>query len=192
MRQAQGERGVWSRRAWLALRARLELASARLKNAKKKKITPVLCRLGFNTVCRVIMAISTCFYPGDFDEKFEKSRYCLNYWNIVLSFGDITEISYETPCLPKSHEFTSEQLCDRSSCDWHVLSSNFTSRFSCGCPREQPAILKLKVKYHAILLSFQNPKLFVCQQKQRNNCQGCYKLSPQCNRTVDFCLWPET
>ena len=29
----------------------------------------------------------------------------------------------------------------------------------------------LKGKYHANLLSFQNPKMFVCQQKQRNNCQ---------------------
>ena len=43
----------------------------------------------------------------------------------------------------------------------------------------------LKGKYHANLLSFQNPKMFVCQQKQRNNCQVCYKLSPQCNKTVD-------
>ena len=35
--------------------------------------------------------------------------------------------------------------------------------------------------YHANLLSFQNPKTFVCQQKQRNNCQVCYKLLPQWN-----------
>ena len=35
------------------------------------------------------------------------------------------------------------------------------------------------------LLSFQNPKMFVCQRKQRNNCQVCYKLSPQSNKTVD-------
>ena len=27
----------------------------------------------------------------------------------------------------------------------------------------------LKGKYHANLLSFQNPKMFVCQQKQQNN-----------------------
>ena len=27
----------------------------------------------------------------------------------------------------------------------------------------------LKRKYHANLLSFQNPKMFVCQQKQQNN-----------------------
>ena len=27
----------------------------------------------------------------------------------------------------------------------------------------------LRGKYHANLLSFHNPKLFVCQQKQRNN-----------------------
>ena len=43
----------------------------------------------------------------------------------------------------------------------------------------------LKRKYHANLLSFQNLKMFVCQQKRRNNCQVCYKLSPQCNKTVD-------
>ena len=36
------------------------------------------------------------------------------------------------------------------------------------------------------LLSFQNPKMFVCQQKQRNNCQVCYKLSPQCNIKLSF------
>ena len=38
----------------------------------------------------------------------------------------------------------------------------------------------LKGKYHANLLSFQNPKMFVCQQKQRNNGQVCYtcKLPP--------------
>ena len=41
-------------------------------------------------------------------------------------------------------------------------------------------------KYRANLLSFQNPKMSVCQQKQRNNCQVCYKLSPQCNKTVDI------
>ena len=29
----------------------------------------------------------------------------------------------------------------------------------------------LKGKYHANLLSFQNPKMFACQQKQRNNCK---------------------
>ena len=33
----------------------------------------------------------------------------------------------------------------------------------------------IKWKYYANLLSFQNPKMFVCQQKQRNNCQVCYK-----------------
>ena len=42
----------------------------------------------------------------------------------------------------------------------------------------------LKGKYHANLMSFQNPKMFVCQQKQRNNCQACYKLSSQCKKTV--------
>ena len=42
----------------------------------------------------------------------------------------------------------------------------------------------LKGKYHANLLSFQNPKMFVCQQKQRNNCQVCYKLSPQCIKGI--------
>ena len=42
----------------------------------------------------------------------------------------------------------------------------------------------VKGKYHANLLSFQNQKMFVCQQKQRNNCQVCYKFSPQCNETV--------
>ena len=42
----------------------------------------------------ISLAISACFYPGDFYEKFEKSSRCLNYWNIILSFGDITEISY--------------------------------------------------------------------------------------------------
>ena len=44
----------------------------------------------------------------------------------------------------------------------------------------------LKGKYHANLLSFQNPKMFVCQQKQRNNCQVCYKLSPQYNIKLSF------
>ena len=48
---------------------------------------------------------------------------------------------------------------------------------------------ELKGKYHANLLSFQNPKMFVCQQKQWNNCQVCYKLSPQCNKIVDFLRW---
>ena len=38
---------------------------------------------------------------------------------------------------------------------------------------------RLKGKYHENLLSFQNPKMFVCQQKQRNNCPICYKLAPQ-------------
>ena len=33
--------------------------------------------------------------------------------------------------------------------------------------------LDLKGKYHENLLSFQNPKMFDCQQKQRNNCQVC-------------------
>ena len=44
---------------------------------------------------------------------------------------------------------------------------------------------RLKGKYQVNLLSFQNPKMFVCQGKQRNNCQVCYKLTPQCNKTVD-------
>ena len=47
------------------------------------------------------------------------------------------------------------------------------------------SLLYLKGKYHANLLSFQNPKMFVCQQKQRNNCEVCYILSPQCNKTVE-------
>ena len=34
--------------------------------------------------------------------------------------------------------------------------------------------------------------MFVCQLKQQHNCQVCYKLSLQCNKTVDTCLWPET
>ena len=29
---------------------------------------------------------------------------------------------------------------------------------------------RFKGKYHANLLSFQNPKMFVCQQKQKYNC----------------------
>ena len=33
----------------------------------------------------------------------------------------------------------------------------------------------IKGKYYANLLSFQNPKMFVCQQKQKDNCQICYK-----------------
>ena len=36
----------------------------------------------------------------------------------------------------------------------------------------------LKGKYNANFLSFQNPRMLVFQQKQRNNCQICYKLSP--------------
>ena len=36
----------------------------------------------------------------------------------------------------------------------------------------------------ANLLSFQNSKMVVCPQKQRINCRVCYKLSPQCNKTV--------
>ena len=40
----------------------------------------------------------------------------------------------------------------------------------------------LKGKYHVNLLSFQNPKMCVCRQKQGNNCQVCYKLSLQCNK----------
>ena len=32
----------------------------------------------------------------------------------------------------------------------------------------------LKAKNHANLLSFENLKMFVCQQKQQNNCQVCY------------------
>ena len=43
---------------------------------------------------------------------------------------------------------------------------------------------KLKGKYHANLLLFHNPKMFVCEENQRNNCQVCYKLFPQCNKTV--------
>ena len=46
--------------------------------------------------------------------------------------------------------------------------------------KHSACIVALKGKYHANLLSFQNPKMFVCQQKQRNNCQVCYtcKLPP--------------
>ena len=34
-------------------------------------------------------------------------------------------------------------------------------------------IMHLKGKYHENLLSFQNPKMFDCQQKQQSNCQVC-------------------
>ena len=35
----------------------------------------------------------------------------------------------------------------------------------------------LKGKYHANLLSFQNPKMFVCQQKQQYKLSSAIKLS---------------
>ena len=42
------------------------------------------------------------------------------------------------------------------------------------------------------LMSFQSPKMFLSTQTKQNNClKFCYKLSPQCNKTVDYCPWPE-
>ena len=39
--------------------------------------------------------------------------------------------------------------------------------------RLHSTVCLLKGKYHENLLSFQNQKMFDCQQKQRNNCQVC-------------------
>ena len=38
----------------------------------------------------------------------------------------------------------------------------------------------LKGKYHENSMSFQNPKMFVCQQKQKYNCLVFLKIIPQC------------
>ena len=53
--------------------------------------------------------------------------------------------------------------------------------FNCHCLFNRTVSIECrKGEVSRKLLSFQNPKMFVCQQKQRNNCQICYKLSPQC------------
>ena len=76
--------------------------------------------------------------------------------------------------VPKTNQenYNSWNLFSNHTCNMYVMS------FFC-------VPLALKGKYHANLRSFQNPKMFVCQQKQRKNWQVCYKLSPQCNKTVD-------
>ena len=56
---------------------------------------------------------------------------------------------------------------------------------TCAQKMAAAAEIDLKGNYYTNLLSFQKPKMFIFQQKQRNNCQVCYKLSPQCNKTVD-------
>ena len=50
---------------------------------------------------------------------------------------------------------------------------NIEKSFELRVKFESRAKFELKGKYHENLLSFQNPKMFDCQQKQRNNCQVC-------------------
>ena len=45
-------------------------------------------------------------------------------------------------------------------------------------PSNYNKMLVLKGKYHVNLVSFQNTKKFVCQQKPKKIVQFCYKLSP--------------
>ena len=54
-----------------------------------------------------------------------------------------------------------------------------------SCDRNVLDEADLKGKYHENFMSFQNPKMFVWQQKLKIIVKFCYKLSPQCNKTVD-------